>query len=114
MPQCRQKSCGNGVRFFCSLGGSVLWPAASPPEPSPCHACGAPRTFELQAMPALHAALSEGLTWRRQHLTVVGGGSEPNLDDWGWLTVAVFTCSRACSAEGACTFVEEEVFLVNE
>lgn len=110
------------LRYVCSLGGQPLWPAATTPIAADCPACGAPRAFEMQAMPALHQALAEGLSWHRQHsqqdqqrqqrkpepmllsgpereaaagVSVVG----PTIDAWAWLTIAVFTCSESCSGK---------------
>lgn len=90
----------------------MLWPLPQPPQPPPCEACGAPRMFELQAMPALHAALSEGLSWQADS----GGGDDDgglSIDAWAWLTVAVFSCSQSCSIGTGC-IAEEHVVLANE
>lgn len=74
--------------------------------------------FELQAMPALHAALSEGLAWQREN-NGEGGGSGgdacgASVDAWQWLTVAVFSCSQSCCDASGCTVTEEHVVLANE
>lgn len=63
-------------------------------------------------MPALHAALSEGLSW--QQGSDVGAGSRPSIDAWTWLTVAVFACSQSCGAGPGCTLAEEHVVLAKE
>lgn len=100
------------VRY--SFGGTPLWPFPQQPQAPPCEACGAPRMFELQAMPALHVALSEGLAWRRETSGEGDNACGVSIDAWHWLTVAVFTCSKSCRAASGCTVIEEHVVLANE
>ena len=78
--------------------------------------CGARRVLELQAMPALHAALGEGLQWQRDSRGsgATGTHSALSIDAWNWLTIAVFTCSQSCCAGTDCTLAEEHVALADE
>ena len=105
----------------CSLGGPILWPAAEAPAGGRCAACGAPRVFELQAMPALHQSLSEGLAWQQQseqppeHGSAGGPAVAPSIDAWSWLTMAVFSCSASCDGGSSGPhLVEEAVQILNE
>jgi hypothetical protein len=67
------------------------------PSPPPC-ACGSPRCFELQLMPAL-------LTHLRASVDVAAGVSPP-LD---WCTAAVFSCAASCEASR-----EEHIVVLGE
>ena len=113
-----------------SLHRGLLWPAAKAAAAADCPACGAPRLFELQAMPALHHALAEGLSWQQQQQqqqaldrgtteSEAASPAVPSIDSWSWLTVAVLTCSASCTrvlagdGSGTC-LAEEAVMLQNE
>jgi pre-rRNA-processing protein TSR4 len=74
--------------------GAPLWltgahqpPAGSPP---PCGRCGAPRRFEFQLMPQLLNYVNTAPQGSG------GGGSGVDLD---FGTLAVYTCTRSCSAD---------------
>lgn len=114
-----------------SLHSGPLWPSTKAAAAADCPACGAHRLFELQAMPALHQALAEGLFWQQQQRqqqqasdwgtteSEAGALAVPSILSWSWLTVAVFTCSVSCSRglarDGSSTgLAEEAVVLRNE
>lgn len=100
--------------FACRFGGTPLWPLPQQPQAPPCEACGAPRLFELQTMPALYAALSEGLAWQHDSGGDGGIGGGISIDAWRWLTIAIFSCSKSCGPAPGCTVTEEHVVLANE
>lgn len=88
------------------FGQHVLWPTKPAPEPRPCEQCGGPRRLELQLMPGLMHALDEGLAWQAEH----GAGQGPTIDDWNWLSIAVFTCAKSCSdGRGGVSVMQEQV-----
>merc|ERR1719433_194757 len=82
------------VRY--SWGGEPLWMAPPPQEvlsgawPPVCSLCGAPRTFEVQVLPTLHAGL------------LTAGGKHVISPEATWGTACVFTCSQDCMPEGHC------------
>ena len=69
---------------------SPLWPISANQCTSapPCSVCNAPRSFEVQFLPAL--------------LYLLGLGEDK--DDMEWATMVVYTCSRDCEIED---YVEE-------
>ena len=78
--------------------------------------------LELQLMPGLLHALDEGLAWHAEQGTGTvdsranqRSGQSPCIDDWNWLTVAVFTCAASCGAgPGAVSISREQVELCME
>lgn len=64
----------------------------------------------------MHTALGEGLQWQSACASGShdGSSSELSIDAWSWLTIAVFTCSKSCSAGTGYTLVEEHVMLADE
>jgi len=113
-------------------GSQPLWPLSQVPEAGQCTRCGAPRIFELQLMAPLISmiveageALSERdlgtdkqLSEHGLRCSAVDAHAVNGAANWDLCTVAVFTCSRACSAashpEGCCSHDEEHVVLANE
>ncbi|XP_061630942.1 programmed cell death protein 2-like isoform X1 [Phyllopteryx taeniolatus] len=79
----RISACPRQILRYCRGGRPLLMSAHETPPPPPCEACGGPRTFELQLMPALVGLLS----W-------TGGTETGSPPEFG--TVLVFTCAASC------------------
>ena len=79
--------------------------------------CGSGRVLELQLMPGLLHALDEGLAWQTgqgvdiDHPRVGQSlGQGPCIDDWNWLSIAIFTCVSSCEGQpGVLTFSQEQL-----
>uniref|UniRef100_A0A383VRP2 Programmed cell death protein 2 C-terminal domain-containing protein n=1 Tax=Tetradesmus obliquus TaxID=3088 RepID=A0A383VRP2_TETOB len=121
-----------------SLGGPLLWPKASLPQPPPCAACGGPRAFELQLMPSLMQLSIEAAQMALEQHMPVDAAAVDAVANWDWATVAVFTCQASCSSSSKqpqapppppaaaavdskqqqqqqqCEVFSEAVFLINE
>lgn len=123
-------------------GSSPLWPHPSPPRAAPCSACGAPRAFEVQLMPALIQMLLEGAEMEQRQregaLTAAAAAAEAAaaaaadeqmqrvlsaVSQWDWCTIAVFTCTANCCGSSrssnaanidSCCCLEEQILIVNE
>ncbi|KXZ51815.1 hypothetical protein GPECTOR_11g256 [Gonium pectorale] len=81
-------------------GCDVLWPARSPPAPPPCARCGCARVFELQLMAPAIAIVLECADWLQgpdlaRHAAAINASA-----NWGFATVAVWTCGRSCGGAG--------------
>ncbi|XP_070686319.1 programmed cell death protein 2-like isoform X2 [Pempheris klunzingeri] len=93
--------CPQQILRYCH-GGKPLFISEPPPNMdrlvSACGACGGPRTFELQLMPALVSLLQRA----------GGGGAEAELE---FGTVLVYTCRNSCWTDGSGSAVEEFCFV---
>lgn len=73
-------------------------------------------------MPGLLHALDEGLAWHAEQVIGIdhpsagqSPGQGPCIDDWNWLTVAVFTCAGSCGVKpGGLHFSREQLELSME
>ncbi len=70
-------------------------------------------------MPGLLAALGDGLAWQAEQESKKAGGSRatgtaPSVDNWAWLTLAVFTCKASCAQSDGWNFAEEQTVSCQE
>ncbi|KAG8044836.1 hypothetical protein GUJ93_ZPchr0814g18764, partial [Zizania palustris] len=72
--------------FRYSYGGKPLLAATNLQESRVCKLCGAPRQYELQLMSPLSYFLHEASD----------GSSDYAPDNWTWLTLVIYTCSKNC------------------
>ncbi|XP_021759113.1 probable 20S rRNA accumulation protein 4 [Chenopodium quinoa] len=72
--------------FRYSFGGKPLLASGDVTEPTTCGLCGEPRHHELQFMSPLVYFLQGGAT----------GGQKDLLENWNWMTLIVYTCSKSC------------------
>lgn len=73
--------------------GGFLWPSKRHPMGiPPCERCGSPRRVRMQVMGTSSAYLSEAVEWAKGP----SGGAYPSAEEADFITVAVYTCSRAC------------------
>ncbi|KAG8043640.1 hypothetical protein GUJ93_ZPchr0458g22544 [Zizania palustris] len=97
--------------FRYSYGGKPLLAATNLQESRVCKLCGAPRQYELQLMSPLSYFLHEASD----------GSSDYAPDNWTWLTLVIYTCSKNCCPStcvgklGNCFWgVAEEEIIVQE
>lgn len=68
-----------------SYGGKPLLATQDRKSPDKCRHCDSPMLFEMQLMPALIYFLHEG---------VVDKAVKQSLDNWDWMTLILYTCSK--------------------
>lgn len=71
--------------FRYSYGGKPILATEDMKSPDNCRNCDSPRHFEIQLMPPLIYFLHEG---------VVDERLKQSLDNWDWMTLIVYTCSK--------------------
>ncbi|KAL4578030.1 hypothetical protein LXL04_014145 [Taraxacum kok-saghyz] len=71
--------------FRYSYGGGALLASSEVRDPGRCLVCGEIRQYEMQLMPPLIYFLQEAV-------------KNQLLENWNWLSVIVYTCSKGCVA----------------
>ncbi|KAM0038800.1 putative programmed cell death protein [Helianthus debilis subsp. tardiflorus] len=84
--------------FRYSYGGKPLLASTEAGDPGRCLLCGEPRHYELQLMPSLLYYLQEAT-------------NNCSLENWTWMTVLVYSCSKACAPSSK---LESEGWIVAE
>lgn len=93
-------------------GGKPLLATTDLGEPGTCGLCGGSRDYEMQLMSPLLYFLREAAV----------GSSTCSPEDWNWITLLVYTCSKSCSlpspedksGNDGWTVVEEAALIQND
>lgn len=90
------------VRY--SYGGKPLLAREDLKSPEKCRRCDSPMVFEMQLMSPLIYFL---------HEAVVDEGLKQSLDNWDWMTLIVYTCSKVhIILMGSSHFILMKIMLV--